>query len=316
MISADDARRFAETHFPEAPEKLAAHLGVSIRESPLEGCDGWCLTFDDRSIIRLNSNQTPGKKRFTLAHELAHLILGIPGVVGETYEDMLSSNSAEERCVNDLASQLLMPACVVQSVLAEVTVVAGDLKKLAKRANVSNLAAAIRVCNLATEIGLISASVVLFEGDRVKWQWSRTLHMQEQTARKLLAAAREASPTAFRHHRDDGKVIVASIIENSYFGSATLFAQLLPAEPGMSLSNHERRKSLEEVLFLHDVKLQHRVSGLLGAHKPRISTDQLSLDAAIADFWERNRVKLSGTRLDSENGREYVAFRIAEWFKP
>jgi hypothetical protein len=132
----------------------------------------------------------------------------------------------------------------------------------------------------------------------------------------LLAAAREASPTAVRHHRDDGKVIVASIIENSYFGSATLFAQLLPAEPGMSLSNHERRKSLEEVLFLHDVKLQHRVSGLLGAHKPRISTDQLSLDAAIADFWERNRVKLSGTRLDSENGREYVAFRIAEWFKP
>lgn len=316
MISAEDARRFAETHFPDAPEKLAAHLGVSIRESPLDGCDGWCLTLAGRSIIRINSNQSPGRKRFTLTHELGHLILGIPSVVGETYEDMLSSNSAEERRVNDLASELLMPAGVVQSVLPEVTVVAGDLKKLAKRANVSDLAAAIRVCNLATEIGLISASVVLFENDRVKWQWSRTLQMPEQTAHNLHAAAREASPTAFRHHREDGNVIVASIIENPYFGSATLFVQLLPAELGMTLSHHERRKNLEEVLFENDVKLQQRVSGLFGAHKPRIAAAQLSLDAAIADFWDRNIARLAGTTLDSENGREYVALRIGEWFSP
>jgi hypothetical protein len=49
-------------------------------------------------------------------------------------------------------------------------VVAGDLQKLAKRANVSDLAAAIRVCNLAPDIGLMSASVVLLEGDDVEWQ--------------------------------------------------------------------------------------------------------------------------------------------------
>lgn len=316
MISAEDARRFAETHFPEAPEKLAAHLGVLIRESKLDGCDGWCLTLDNRTIIRINSNQSPGRKRFTLTHELGHLILGIPSVVGETYEEMLSSNSAEERRVNDLASELLMPATVVQSVLPEVTVIAGDLKKLARRANVSDLAAATRVCNLATEIGLISASVVLFEGDCVKWQWSKTLQMSEQTAHKLLVAAREAAPTAFRHQRDDGNVIVASIIENPYFGSATLFVQLLPAELGMSLSYHERRKSLEDDLFLNDLKLQQRVSGLLGAHKLRISADQLSLNAAIADFWARNAVKLVGTSLDSQSGQEYVALRIGEWFSP
>ena len=314
MISAEDARRFAETHFPKAPEKLAANLGVSIRESLLDGCDGWCLTLDERSIIRIRSNQPPGRKRFTLTHELAHLILGIPSVVGETYEDMLSSNSAEERRVNDLASELLMPTNVVRCMLPGVTVVAGDLKKLAKRANVSDLAAAIRVCNLATEIGLISASVVLFEGDHVKWQWSKTLRMRDQAAHDLLAGAREASPAAFRRQRADGNVIVASIIENPHFGSATLFVQRLPAQLGMSLSNHERRKTLEEVLFVDDVKLQQRVSGFLGAHKPRILAAHLSLDAAIADFWDRNTVKLAGTSLDSVNGREYVALRIGEWF--
>ena len=312
MISADDARRFAETHFPEAPEKLASDLGVSIRESPMDGCDGWCLTLDNRSIIRINSNQSPARKRFTLTHELGHLILGIPGVVGESYEDMLSSNSSEERSVNELASELLMPTTVVRSLLPEMPVVAGTLQKLAKRANVSDLAAAIRVCNLATEIGLINASVVLFDGEYVKWQWSRTLRMPEQTARNLLAAAREVSQAAFRHQREDGNVIVASIIENPYFGSATLFVQLLPAELGMSLSQHERRKQLEAILFLDDVKLQQKVSGLFGAHKPRVSG--VALAQAIADFWNRNQTKLAGTTLGSQNGREYVELRISEWY--
>jgi len=316
MISAEDAREFAEAHFPEAPEKLAPELGVSIRESPLDGCDGWCLTLEDRSIIRINSNQTGPRKRFTLAHEIGHLILGIPTLVGESYEDMLSSDSSEERRVNALASELLMPTSIVRSMLPDTPVVAGALQKLAKRANVSDLAAAIRVSNLATEIGLINASVVLFDGERVKWQWSTTLRMPEQTSLNLLAAAREVSPTAFRHQRSDGNVIVASIIENPYFGSATLFVQLLPAELGMSLSHHEGRKNLEDVLFVNDVKLQQRVSGLFGAHKPRISVAKLSLAAAIVDFWDRNTAKLAGTSFDSQDGRDYVALRIGEWFPP
>lgn len=311
MISAEDARQFAEKHFPEAPEKLAAEQNVLIRESPLDGCDGWCLTVDDRSIIRINSNQTSGRKRFTLTHELAHLILGIPGVVGESYEDMLSSNSAEERRVNDLASELLMPASIVRAVLPNVPVVGGDLQKLAKRANVSDLAAAIRVCNLANEIGLINASVVLFDGECVKWQWSKTLRMPEQTALNLLAAAREASPTAFRHRRSEGSVIVASIIENAYFGSATLFVQLLPAELGMSLSNHERRKQLEAMLFQSERALQPRVSGLLSGQKSRMTG--MSLSEAVSDFWTRNLGKLSGTLIDSDLGREYVELRLKEW---
>ena len=311
MISAEEARQFAEKHFPEAPEKLAAEQNVLIRESPLEGCDGWCLTVDDRSIIRINSNQTSGRKRFTLTHELAHLILGIPGVVGESYEDMLSSDSAEERRVNELASELLMPTSIVRAALPNVPVVAGDLQKLAKRANVSDLAAAIRVCNLATDIGLIKASVVLFDGEHVKWQWSKTLRLPERTLHNLLAAARSVAPAAFRYQRSDGNVFVASIIENPYFGSATLFFQLLPPELGMSLSNHERRKQLEAILFQSDPKLQPRVSGLLSGQKSRMTG--MSLSEAVSDFWTRNLDQLSGTGMNSESGREYVELRLKEW---
>jgi Zn-dependent peptidase ImmA (M78 family) len=89
MISVQQATEFARIHFPEATEKLAEHLGVSVRESPMDGCDGWCLTLGDRAIIRLNSNLSSARKRFTLAHELGHLILGVPPVGGEYYQDIL-----------------------------------------------------------------------------------------------------------------------------------------------------------------------------------------------------------------------------------
>lgn len=236
MISVEQVTEFGTKHFPRAPEKLAEHLGVSIRESPMDGCDGWCLTRGELAIIRINSNLASSRKRFTLAHELGHLILGVPTMVGESYEDMLASDSAEERRVNGLASALLIPTEVVKAYVPRPPVVAGALKRLARKANVSELAAAIRVCNLASEIGLVNASVVLFDGDQMRWQWSRALTLPNETAAYLLTEARRVAPNAFRDQRSQGHVIVASTIENPYFGSATLFVQLLPSEVGMNLS--------------------------------------------------------------------------------
>lgn len=312
MISAQPAIQFATQHFPKAPEKLAERLGVAIRESPMDGCDGWCLTLGERAIIRINSNLTASRKRFTLAHELGHLILGVPTVVGESYEDMLGSDSAEERRVNELASALLIPQDVVRAALPDVPVVAAALKKLAKKANVSELAVAIRVCNLVSEIGLLNASVVLFDGDEVRWQWSKTLTMPNAAAVKLLSEARKAAPNAFRYQRPQDDVIVASVIENPYFGSATLFVQLLPAEVGMTLSHHERRKQLEQHLFADEIKLMRSMSGMMGALKNRIA--DMTPEQAEADFWKRYREQLSQTPMISKEGREYVRLRIREWF--
>ena len=158
------------------------------------------------------------ERRFdSLAHELRHLILGVPTVVGETFEDMLRSNSREELRVNNLASELLIPAGVVNSSSSDLPIVAAALKKLAKLANVSELAAAVRVCNLARAIGLVNASVVLLDRARIRWQWSNTLIGNPEIATRLLAEARTEAPDAFRHRKTDGDVIVASTIENPFF---------------------------------------------------------------------------------------------------
>lgn len=136
--------------------------------------------------------------------------------------------------------------------------------------------------------------------------------MPNNTAAWLLNESRVASPQAFRQKRSEGDVIVASTIENPFFGSATLFVQLLPAEVGMNLSHHEKRKQLEQELFAGEVKLQQRLSGLFGAHKNRIHG--MTLNEAIDSFWERNRIKLKDTPVNSKQGREYVWLRISEWF--
>ncbi len=314
MITPEAARKFALEHFPRGPEALVEELGVDVRESQMSGCDGWCLVRNDTAIIRINSRLGMKRRRFTLAHELGHLILGIPGIVGESYEQMLSSDLDDEKKVNELASEILLPESIVRHVISDLPVVSIALKRLAKKANVSELAAAIRVCNLAAKIGLVNASVVFFDSDgAIRWQWSKTLSMTEQTAIQLLEDARRSAPEVYRFERDEGDVIVGSIIENSNFGSATLFVQLLPKSLAINVSHHERKDQLERVLFENDSGLRNRVSGFLGGNKVRLS--KLTKSQAIQDFWRHYEGVLRDTIMNSDEGREYISIRIKEWFQ-
>ena len=77
----------------------------------------------------------------------------------------------------------------------------------------------------------------------------------EETAIGLLEQARIAAPDVYRFERDEGDVIVGSIIENPHFGSATLFVQLLPKSLEMNVSHHERKEQLERILFNDNPKL-------------------------------------------------------------
>lgn len=81
-ITVGDALLFAEENFPNAPERLVNYLEIEVKYSSLN-CDGWCLQFDDRAVIRINSEMPDVRKRFTLAHEIGHLIYGVTTVVGE-----------------------------------------------------------------------------------------------------------------------------------------------------------------------------------------------------------------------------------------
>lgn len=315
MMPVEKAKKFAETHFPQGPEKLAEHLKIEVRQGPLAGCDGWVLSGPAGVLIRLNSKLAAARRRFTLAHELGHLLLGVPTVVGESVYESLKSNSDEERQVNDLASELLLPAIIVRQHLPAVPVVAAQLRKLAKQAKVSELAAAIRAANLAETLGLVNASVAFFQGDKFAWQWSKTLRMTSDVAAALLVEAKKSAPNPARIPRKrKNDVIVASMIENPGFSSATLFVQLLPVDAGNRLSNDERRRELEAHLFKDDDEFRRQLQGVFGAFRPKC--DGVALDDAMATFYEQKGERWQGarrTRLNSPKGREYVRLRLQEW---
>ena len=315
MISVTKALEFARQSYPHGPEKLADRLGVRVIRSTMRGCDGWCLTYRGRAIIRVNSEQVLSRQRFTLAHELGHLLLNIPTVIGESFTDILQSDDDEERRVNEVAAELLLPKTIVKTVVSELPVVAAVLRRLAKQSHVSELAAALRIANLAEELGLENACVVFFEGNRVSWQWSQTLKIPNDAAIHLRDEARSAAPNAFRHVRDEeNDVIVASLIENPFFGSATLFVQLLSTEHGIQISRDERRAELEEYLFDGQLAFQRELQGCFGAFKPKVQG--MSISQADQAFWERyeNRFTgIPGKRLISKKGREYVTLRLTEW---
>lgn len=316
MISAERAKRFTEKHFPSGPEKLAEKLGVDIQESPLAGCDGWVLSGPAGIIIRLNNKASLTRRRFTLAHELGHLLLDVPTIVGERIYDSFRNNSAEERKVNDLAAELLLPESVVRKYFPSVPVVAAELKKLARKANISELAAAIRVTNVAAAIGLINASVFFFKNDVLEWHWSKTLEVESPSeAGDLLKQARASYPAPVRiQQTGTNEVVVASLINNRGSGFATLFVQLLPADSGNAFSREEVRQRLEQFLFENDSQFRTHLQGVFGYFLPRCKG--LKLEAGLEQFYREKVSRLEGERrkrLESEKGREYVRLRLQEW---
>jgi hypothetical protein len=212
---------------------------------------------------------------------------------------------------------MLLPESVVRRHLPSPPVVAAGLKKLAQKAKVSELAVAIRVANLAQAIGLLNASVAFFKDGDFEWQWSPTLTMTKHEAKSLLEEAKKSAPRPARILQPlTSDIVVASIIANPGFASATLFVQLFPPDIGRALSQEERRRDLEKLLFDGDEKFRMQLQGVFGAFRPQCSGS--TLDIAFAEFYRLKGHKWSGVahqKLHSAKGREYVRLRLSEWCK-
>ncbi len=102
MITRVRAIQIASDNFPKGPEALAEHLSVEVRVSPLNGVEGWCIR-GPTTIVRLNQNSSEVRRRFTLAHELAHLVLGTdPDIALEPFRsDQTEEREADRLFVDD-----------------------------------------------------------------------------------------------------------------------------------------------------------------------------------------------------------------------
>jgi Zn-dependent peptidase ImmA (M78 family) len=152
----EQARALVEKLGLKAPpvpvEKLAKALGVRVEYNPFDDeLSGMAFLRDGKPVIGVNANHHPNRQRFTIAHELGHVLLHRSRLDAAVLVDKSKnfiprdSISAEgtdlvEVQANAFASELLMPVKLVRQVLSESTRDLHDdeyLIALAKRFRVS-----------------------------------------------------------------------------------------------------------------------------------------------------------------------------------
>ncbi len=143
---------FAKSGTQTAPvpvERIARRMKVQVRYAPLDGdISGMASIRDGVKIIGVNSLHHPNRQRFTLSHELGHLLLHEDELLdtvhldkGSLYRDSISSQGIDslEREANAFASELLMPEPLVAAALGPRVDIEDDetVAKLARKFRVS-----------------------------------------------------------------------------------------------------------------------------------------------------------------------------------
>ena len=148
----EEARRLLDTCGVERPPvdlvRIARHLGIRrIRELDVR-LDGQLVELGDGGYeVILSRNAPHTRRRFTLAHEIAHILAASPGD-----ESMSCGDAATEELCNRVAAELLIPTRFL------VDEAAGDVaafRRLATRFQCSLEATAWRLLNMGQVTGAL-----------------------------------------------------------------------------------------------------------------------------------------------------------------
>lgn len=96
--------------YPVDVEKVANKMGLEVVEFPFhDNISG--LLKKEEGVIGVNRNQHPLRRRFTIAHELGHFLLGhgMESTQDEIVDGHFAKSDLREREANMFASILLMP---------------------------------------------------------------------------------------------------------------------------------------------------------------------------------------------------------------
>ena len=94
--------------------KICTELGIKLHYyKSTDGSDGMSLFIDGRPHIYVSSEVSPERRRFTIAHELGHIVLGHVGKYELVNREPSPGDNPIEQAANVFASRLLAPACVL-----------------------------------------------------------------------------------------------------------------------------------------------------------------------------------------------------------
>ncbi|MEM7629424.1 MAG: ImmA/IrrE family metallo-endopeptidase [Planctomycetota bacterium] len=135
-------------------ERLAERLGVidiSYDDLP---CDAMLSPVDeDRYSIKINMNSARRRARFSLAHELAHILIhcAVPDTKSIAHRSLFlqPGNRAEETLCDQIAAALLMPRQSFSCAVVGQQLTVGLIHELARRFDVSIAACSRRLAELS-----------------------------------------------------------------------------------------------------------------------------------------------------------------------
>lgn len=107
----DILTHFGITRAPIPVEQIAEKMNIKISYAPSTDYSGILIRKDGGALMGINSEESPGRRRFTVAHELGHYFLEKTTAVSIDYRDNSSrpDKTKQEVMADDFAANLLMP---------------------------------------------------------------------------------------------------------------------------------------------------------------------------------------------------------------
>ena len=310
-ITPAGAAQICHDFFPKGPERLAEMLGVVVHSMPLVGCDGWCCRGPAATVVCINSRALKTRQRFTLAHELAHLLLGsVPETMTRGLELASFGGRSEEAEANRLAAELLLPGARLSELLPKGPIDQWSLKRLAKKAAVSMAMAACRVAEFLRPDQDRALWVVAVEGEKQRWRWPGGPHDLD------IASIRQRTlknPAGVRLGLDDGSGLFSFMIRSVPY-PLLIVQRLPPGSTDLPATLDERRRGLEQRLFDPGTNQIHCINGQYSSFLGRLPpTDDMSqlVEAFVAMYQNRWDDQLR-SRMCSPQGREYLELRFRQ----
>ena len=148
QTSPDQVLAALEVRFPAVPvEDMVERLGIRMSRVKTPGWSGAVNAGPGTAEIWLAAEEAGVRQRFTLAHEIGHLLLH---PLGMAYRDISFKGTPQEVQANQFAAELLMPEWMLRPALS---ITGPDVARMAALFEVSEPAMAQRLDSLGVKHG-------------------------------------------------------------------------------------------------------------------------------------------------------------------
>ncbi|MEG3192815.1 ImmA/IrrE family metallo-endopeptidase [Lysobacter sp. D1-1-M9] len=159
-------RAVAPTSVPVSLEAYLAHIDAkAIVDDDLgEGEAGYTMTVKGRHTIGVNARDSERRQRFTICHEIGHVVLELESEHGDlswSYE----RRPPNEVCCDIFAAELLLPVSLFRPEVLKMEINAQSMADLAEQFNASLLATGSRMVAFSPE----PCAFVVSQGGKLKY---------------------------------------------------------------------------------------------------------------------------------------------------